>query len=51
MVGTLVDVGLGRRSPDDVRRVRDAVDRSQAGRTAPAHGLTLVNVVLGDGPE
>ncbi len=48
MVGTLVDVGLGRTAPDAVGAIRDARDRSRAGRTAPAHGLTLVSVELLD---
>lgn len=51
MVGTLVDVGLGRRAPTDVMQVRLATDRSKAGRTAPAQGLTLVHVELGEGPS
>ena len=48
MVGTLVDIGLGRREPDSLAQIRDAQDRSAAGRTAPAHGLTLVHVTLMD---
>ena len=49
MVGTLVDVGLGRSVPDSVHTIRDAKERGRAGRTAPAHGLTLVSVQLLDG--
>ena len=48
MVGTLVDVGLGRTEPALVPTIRDALDRHGAGRTAPAHGLTLVSVELLD---
>ena len=44
MVGTLVEVGLGRREPGDVERILLGRDRNQAGRTAPAQGLTLVKV-------
>lgn len=44
IAGTLVDVGLGRRDPEDVRRVLESRDRGQAGATAPAHGLFLVRV-------
>jgi tRNA pseudouridine38-40 synthase len=51
MVGTLVDVGLGRRMPIDVLHIRDALNRAEAGRTAPAQGLTLVHVELGEGPS
>lgn len=53
MVGTLVDVGRGRLSPADVPRMLGrGADRSDAGQTAPAHGLTLVEIALArfDGP-
>jgi len=44
IVGTLVDVGLGKISPDDFKRIRVSKDRDQAGATAPAHGLFLIKV-------
>lgn len=44
MAGTLVEVGLGRRSPDSVAETLAARDRTKAGRTAPAHGLWLEQV-------
>jgi len=44
IVGTLVDVGLGRYSRDDVNQMLLSRDRSKAGRTAPAHGLYLLRV-------
>lgn len=44
IVGTLVEVGLGRREPSWVGKVLDACDRSAAGQTAPAQGLTLWSV-------
>jgi tRNA pseudouridine38-40 synthase len=47
IVGTLTEVGLGRFSPDDVRRILRSRDRSAAGRIAPAHGLYLVTVFYG----
>ncbi len=53
MVGTLVDVGRGRIAPDAVpAMLRESSDRAEAGQTAPAHGLTLVEIELGrfDGP-
>lgn len=44
MVGTLVEVGLGKRSAEDVAEARDSLDRSRTGQTAPAHGLCLIAV-------
>ncbi len=44
MVGTLKLVGEGRFSPDDIPRILAARDRSAAGPTAPAEGLTLISV-------
>jgi tRNA pseudouridine38-40 synthase len=44
IVGTLVEAGLGRFSADDVKRILKSRDRTRAGKTAPAHGLYLVEV-------
>ncbi len=44
MVGTVVEVGLGKRSPDSLAEILQARDRSAAGRTAPPHGLYLMRV-------
>jgi tRNA pseudouridine38-40 synthase len=44
IVGTLVDVGLGKASPGDVRGILVARDREAAGQVAPPHGLTLWEV-------
>lgn len=41
LVGTLLEVGLGRRAPSWVAEVLAARDRAAAGPTAPACGLTL----------
>ena len=41
IVGTLVEVGLGRYAPEDVPRMLAARDRQAAGATAPPHGLYL----------
>ena len=41
MVGTLIEVGRGRWSPDHVVDILKGRDRTQAGPTAPAHGLCL----------
>lgn len=44
IVGTLFNVGRGRWTPNDVRRVLESRDRAQAGETAPAYGLYLLSV-------
>ena len=44
IVGTLVEVGLGRFSPDEVKGMLESLDRTKAGRTAPPQGLYLVQV-------
>ena len=44
IVGTLVEVGLGKRTPDSLADVLSARDRSAAGQTAPPHGLCLMRV-------
>jgi tRNA pseudouridine38-40 synthase len=44
IVGTLVDVGLGKRAPGEVADILCSCDRRNAGRTAPPQGLTLVAV-------
>jgi tRNA pseudouridine38-40 synthase len=45
MVGTLVDVGIGRTREEDVPALFTDPARENAGPTAPAHGLTLVQVL------
>ena len=44
LVGTLLEVGQGRRTPESLPGLLEARDRRLAGPTAPAHGLTLVHV-------
>ena len=44
MVGTLLEVGLGGREPEEVQAILDGCDRKLAGPTAPAKGLCLVKV-------
>jgi tRNA pseudouridine38-40 synthase len=47
LVGTLAEVGKGRMTPAQVGRVLRALDRRQAGPTAPAEGLYLERVEFG----
>lgn len=49
IVGTLLEVGAGRRPPSWVAEVLESRDRRRAGPTAPPQGLTLVEVRY-DGP-
>ncbi len=44
VVGTLVDVGRGRLSIDDFRKVVEGKRRSEAGESMPAHALFLEDV-------
>ena len=44
IVGTLVEIGRGRRPADDIPALLAGRSRAEAGATAPAHGLTLVKV-------
>jgi len=44
MVGTLLDVGRGRLSPQDIDRLYELKDRSKSGPTVPPQGLCMVSV-------
>ncbi len=44
MVGTLVQIGLGKFPAEEVRRMLAKKDRRMGGMTAPAHGLVLWKV-------
>lgn len=44
IVGTMVEVGIGKLQPADLRRVIEAKQRNAAGTSAPAHALFLVDV-------
>jgi tRNA U38,U39,U40 pseudouridine synthase TruA len=48
MVGTLVEVGAGRRSAGEFKAAFEAADRSRCGPVAPPHGLYLVRVDYAD---
>ena len=42
--GTLMEMGMGLRSPEEMPSILSACDRSKAGPTAEAKGLTLVGI-------
>lgn len=44
LVGTLLEVGQGKRTVESVRQTLDARDRQTAGYTAPPQGLSLMRV-------
>lgn len=48
LTGTLIEVGDGRREPEEMEQILAAEDRGQAGYTAPACGLTLLSVEYGE---
>ena len=50
IVGTLVEVGGGRRRADSIAKLLEDGDRVQAGITAPPQGLFLVEVCYGEPP-
>lgn len=44
IAGTLIKVGAGDISPEEMVNILEARDRSTAGPTAPAHGLTMIGL-------
>ena len=44
IVGTLVDVGLGKIEPEEISEIIKSQDRTRAGKTLPPQGLYLVKV-------
>lgn len=44
IVGTLLEVGSGKRNAEEIPEIIASLDRTRAGETAPAHGLTLWEV-------
>lgn len=44
LTGTLVECGLGKREPEEMTEILNAMDRRKAGVTAPAKGLCLMKV-------
>jgi len=48
IVGTMIWIGRGKLPPDEIERITASRDRSTAGPSAPARGLTLVAVEYGE---
>lgn len=44
IAGTLVEIGQGKKNPEDVKAIIDSMDRQNAGHTAPPWGLYLKEV-------
>ena len=44
MVGTLIEIGLGKKEVNSINEILEAKDRTKAGITAPANGLYLMDV-------
>lgn len=42
--GTLLDVGIGKIKPEEIKDIIEAKERKGAGKTLPAHGLCLMEV-------
>lgn len=50
LTGTLIEVGLGIRNPEDIPAIIEEKNRGLAGHTAPAKGLFLVSVDYASDP-
>lgn len=44
IAGTLMEAGMGKRAPETIKRAVETGERTLAGPTAPARGLTLVEI-------
>jgi tRNA pseudouridine38-40 synthase len=44
IVGTLMEIGLGKRSPEEMNEIIISKDRKKAGKSAPARGLFLSRI-------
>ncbi len=49
IVGTLLEVGTGKRKVEQMHEIIESKNRSKAGTSAPAHGLMLVEVEYPEG--
>ena len=48
IAGTLIRVGGGEMAPDEIPQILGKKDRTAAGPTAPAHGLTMMGIEYGE---
>lgn len=48
LTGTLIEIGDGRRAPEEITEILASGNREMAGYTAPACGLTLFMVEYED---
>lgn len=44
IAGTLIDVGIGKIEPEEIKNIIEEKDRKKAGKTLPARGLCLLEV-------
>lgn len=44
IAGTLIQVGIGEKTPENILQILEVKERSAAGPTAPAHGLTMIGI-------
>ena len=45
LAGTLIEIGLGKKTVEEIPEIFRAKNRFRAGFMAPAHGLMLVEVI------
>jgi tRNA pseudouridine38-40 synthase len=44
IVGTLLEIGMGKWTAENLKQIFESKSRQEAGRSVPAHGLHLVKV-------
>jgi tRNA pseudouridine38-40 synthase len=44
LTGTLLEIGFGKREPEEIPAILAALDRTAAGYTVPPQGLCLIKV-------
>ena len=44
IAGTLVEIGMGEKDPEEMQTILEAKNRQMAGKTLPPHGLYLMQV-------